>query len=96
MTTDTSPTPRFFWFGETSEIVAAADYDQALEHSCYEFEDDEPHEDQWGELPADYALTMVETDEDERSITGEPVTRSLLDWYELDRGLPQTLCSAYN
>lgn len=87
--------PRFFWFGETSEIVAAADFDQALEHSCYEFEEDEPRDEQWGELPSTYQLTMLETDENECPITGEPVTRPLIEWYEVSPGLPQTLCSAY-
>jgi hypothetical protein len=95
MDTNSTVTPRFFWFGEQSEICAAADFDQALEFSCYDFEEDQPRDDQWGELPADHPLTIRETDEDDRPLYDEPTTKPLVEWYEPGTGLPQMICTAY-
>jgi len=96
MSNETNDNPRFFWFGESTEICAAKDFEQALEFSCYEFDEDEPRDDQWGELPADYTLSMMETDENERPIKDEPTTQTLLEWYRAEPGMPQIMCSAYN
>jgi hypothetical protein len=95
-TENTSDVPRFFWFGEETEIWAALTFEQALEASGYEFEEDTPRDEQWGELPADNKLRMVACDGDERPITGEPEWRPLTGWYEPALGLPQMICTGYN
>jgi len=96
MSNETTITPRFFWFGEISEICAAKDFDEALEFSCFEFEANTPRDEQWGELPADYTISIMETDETGRPIRDQSTTKTLLDWYRAEPGMPQTLCTVYD
>lgn len=88
--------PRFFWIGESSEIYAAVDIESALEESCHEFEDDTPPTEQWGELPPTHKLSIIERDDEDLPLSNVPTTRTLAEWLDPRRGLPQLICTAYS
>ncbi|MGX6999855.1 hypothetical protein [Caballeronia sp. KNU42] len=115
MSTEITPTPRFFWIGETSEVFAATSIEQltaatecgtGIERFTDDFDytgvrvmklfDESGDEMDWGEFPADHAVSFNVIDEDERK-TGEVFEGTLAAVFARwpSKSLPEMLMTGY-